>query len=218
MKPQNYESFITSILKDIHPDLQLSGDVVLSLNKIVHILLSKILMHSDECNNSFTDKKEKFTSKIAETAVLLTFPEGSLSVELVQKADEAVMKYRAFTLDAIVSSVKGAGGTERTTQAHKAGLIIPPSRVRHDIEREIHTFSQIGEDTPIFLAGILNGFIRNILMYAGYEVINHKKKRITVRDMRISIGNKPELQEVISQHHIILPGGVMPCIDDSLLA
>lgn len=207
MKYQNYESFISKISKEVNPNLQLSGDVVASTNEMVHITLSTIAKCADECNTSFVEKKEKITAKIAGLAATLTFPEGRLGDDLIRKADEAVLKYRDF---------ESAKGSARTTQAHKAGVVVPPSRVRHDLEIDLHTFSQIGEETPVFLAGVLNEFLRKVLKLAGNEALSHKKKRITMRDMRLAIGLEPDFQEFVSNHSIILPGGVMPWIHPSL--
>jgi len=208
MKHQNYESFISKISKEVNPNLQLSGDVVASTNEMVHIILSAITKCADECNTSFVEKREKITTRIAELTVMLTFPEGRLCDDLIRKAEEAVLKYRDF---------ESAKDSARTTQAHKAGVIVPPSRVRHDLETGLGTFSQIGEETPVFLAGMVNEFLRKVLKLAGNEALSHKKKRITMRDMRLAVGSEPDFQEFVTNHNIILPGGVMPWVHPSLI-
>lgn len=101
------------------------------------------------------------------------------------------------------------------TQSAKAGLSFPVARIARKLRRHCGT-KRVGATAPVFMAGVLEYMTAEILELAGNSARDHKKKRITPRNIKLAIADDAEISQLLSNADVG-GGGVFPFIHKALL-
>ncbi|KAJ7281793.1 histone H2A putative [Mycena rebaudengoi] len=108
----------------------------------------------------------------------------------------------------------------RVSLSTKAGVVFPVGRIRRYLKAGCHQLrcSQIVQSNKlsVYLAGVLEYLMAELLELAGNCAIDHKKVRIIPRHIQLAIRNDPELDRLLAKI-VIIEGGVVPHIHASLL-
>eukprot|EP01057_Protomagalhaensia_wolfi_P004271 Protomagalhaensia_wolfi_Nauph_80__4270@NODE_4356_length_587_cov_131_509124_g3249_i1_p1_GENE_NODE_4356_length_587_cov_131_509124_g3249_i1NODE_4356_length_587_cov_131_509124_g3249_i1_p1_ORF_typecomplete_len139_score27_86Histone/PF00125_24/5_8e11CBFD_NFYB_HMF/PF00808_23/1_4e05CBFD_NFYB_HMF/PF00808_23/1_1e03TAFII28/PF04719_14/0_039_NODE_4356_length_587_cov_131_509124_g3249_i1171566 len=107
-------------------------------------------------------------------------------------------------------SIKGLGGKKTATSRSKmCGLNFPVAR----IQRQMKTYSdRVGVGGAIFLAGVLEYLVGEVLELAGEHVKTSSKQRIQPRHIAQAIKGDEELAR-IAKDVIFASSGVVPSAD-----
>lgn len=74
--------------------------------------------------------------------------------------------------------------------------------------------SRIGAAAPVYMAGVLEYLVAEILELAGNAARDNKKARITPRHLQLAIQNDDELSKLLSEV-TVSRGGVLPSNNDN---
>jgi len=101
------------------------------------------------------------------------------------------------------------------TRSKKANLVFSVSRVENHLRKGRYA-QRIGSTASVYLAGVLEYLVAEIIELAGDMTHKSKRKRITPRDIALVIKNDEELAKLCSD--VTIPeGGVQPFIHQVLL-
>lgn len=193
-----YKSFIQKILQDEHSGGIGSGalDIVDSFVKIYH---DKIIHNADLILRH--SKKKTLSEKEISRAVLLVIND-ELSFQANQEGNRAVETY-------LESSSSKEGTEGRSSKSSKADIVFPVSRIKERV-KSISSVEglRVGEKAMVFLTAVLEFLTRRLLKSAGEVALNgkNKHKRITARDIKLSIIEDTGFQELTKD--VYIPGGV----------
>ncbi|KAJ7281788.1 histone-fold-containing protein, partial [Mycena rebaudengoi] len=114
---------------------------------------------------------------------------------------------------------KGKGKTipppgGRVSLSTKAGVVFPVGRIRRYLKAGCQY--RVSVAASVYLAGVLEYLMAELLELAGNCAIDHKKVRIIPRHIQLAIRNDPELDRLLAKI-VIVEGGVVPHIHASLL-
>lgn len=195
-KTRYFEHHIRKILKEIANDRDITQYAKVQLNDLAMITCKKIKHKILDILQS--NRKRTITSNEVEAAVKLLFT-GQLSQKLIEEGKKCVQQF----IDN--SKTKELKGQSRHT---KAEILIPPSILERLLR--VDEF-QMGFSAPIFLAGVIEYFIAQVLQLA---VLSHKQNiRITVQDIERGIKSDRELSVYMTTQHIYLfESGIVPYI------
>jgi histone H3/H4 len=194
-KTRYFEHHIRKILKEIAPERDLTQHAKVQLNELAMItcklIKQKILavLHSS--------RKRTMSSIEVEASIRLLFT-GQLSQKLLDEGKKCVQQY----IDN--SKTKELKGQSRHS---KAEILIPPSI----LERLLRTDQfQMGFSAPIFLAGVIEYFLAQILQLS---VLVSKNIRITIYDIEHGIKSDREFSSyMLSQQIYLFEAGIVPFI------
>ncbi|CAF3164006.1 unnamed protein product [Rotaria socialis] len=104
---------------------------------------------------------------------------------------------------------------EHVSRSKKANLIFSVSRVENRLRKGRYA-ERLGSTAPVYLAGVLEYLVAEVVELAGDITHKSKRKRITPRDIALVIKNDDELNTLCSD--VTIPeGGVQPFIHQVLL-
>ena len=195
-KTRYFEHHIRKILKEIANDRDITQYAKVQLNDLAMITCKKIKQKILTILQS--NRKRTITNNEVDAAVRLLFT-GQLSQKLIEEGKKCVHQF----IDN--SKTKELKGQSRHT---KAEILIPPSILERLLR--VDEF-QMGFSAPIFLAGVIEYFIAQVLQLA---VLSHKQNiRITVQDIERGIKSDRELSTYMTTQHIYLfESGIIPYI------
>ncbi|UJR38164.1 hypothetical protein I4U23_030841 [Adineta vaga] len=103
----------------------------------------------------------------------------------------------------------------RTSRSQQSGLVFSVSRVENHLRNGRYA-PRISPKAAVFLAGVLEYLVADILELAGDMTFIGKRKRVTPRDITLAIKNDHELAKLCP--NVTIPeGGVQPYIHEVLL-
>jgi len=85
------------------------------------------------------------------------------------------------------------------TKASKAGLLLSVTRVDGRL-RDSRVAKRVGSTAAIYLAGVVETVLSDIIDAAGLHVLKKKKQRVKKEDLIYSIRSTPELQRLFSNY------------------
>lgn len=113
----------------------------------------------------------------------------------------------------------GKGKAKNTYQSVsrsvRAGVLFPVGRI-HRYLRKGKYAKRIGQTAPVYLAGILEYLVAEVMELSGNAARDNKRKRIIPRDINLAILQDAEIKELLS-NVTISRGGVIPNILEVLL-
>jgi len=138
----------------------------------------------------FTEHARKKTigSREVQSAVR-AFLKGELAKHAVSEGTKAVTKFTSFYYKK---------DDKRKSDAVKAGLIIPPVRIRTIIKDNVYDYktdTRISETTSVYLAGVVEYLLAELLELAGNVARDNGKKTITSAFIQQAIINDKELDK-----------------------
>jgi histone H3/H4 len=201
-KSRYFETYISKVLKQVSSSNGITSNAKQQLNSVICIVakeISKTVIHLTEIA-----KKKTMSHKEVENAVKLLFS-GELSSNSILEGIKSVDKF----------STENSKGSSRQG---KAGIIFPPSVSEKFLRNFGYSKVMVTSSAPIFLAATLEYLTAEILELSAKYSNEHKRVRITIRDLQLSIGNDTELSNLFDKLNIsFLGGGVIPFIHQVLI-
>ncbi|KAG4072820.1 hypothetical protein HA402_001609 [Bradysia odoriphaga] len=103
---------------------------------------------------------------------------------------------------------------KRVTQTERAGLIFPVGRISRKL-REGKYADRIGKGSAVYLAGVCEYLVAEVMEMAGNEASGNNRKRINPRHITLAVKNDAELSELL-KNVTFSEGGVLPFIHEVL--
>ena len=201
-KSRYFETYISKVLKQVSSSNGITSNAKQQLNSVICMVakeISKTVIHLTEIA-----KKKTMSHKEVENAVKLLFS-GELSSNSILEGIKSVDKF----------STENSKGSSRQG---KAGIIFPPSISEKFLRNFGYSKVMVTSSAPIFLAATLEYLTAEILELSAKYSNEHKRVRITIRDLQLSIGNDTELSNLFDKLNIsFLGGGVIPFIHQVLI-
>lgn len=172
------------ILKQHDPDLRMSGDVKKSLEKLVHLLVKKIVVTAIYVTSSRDSKT--IQARDIQTAVRIDIDEN-LAKYSMTNGNRAVVKYLSF------QNKKG----KKTSANTKSGLIIQPSKIRSHIlsvMKNYMTDGRLSDTAPVYLTGVIEYLLSEIISLAVEVTKKRQAKMIGVDDVKKAVHEDESLQ------------------------
>lgn len=202
-KRHYFEHHIRKILKEICPLRNITQLAKEELNEVM-IFTCRIIYEKAsfivKCNGRKTVNENDL-----ESSIKLVFV-GQLSQKSVEEGRKSLTNY--------ISSIKD-GSTKGRSRNEKADILVPPSLLEKFLKKEgLH----ISSNSPVFLAGVIEYFVSQILELANNVSINNKNNvRITIFDIENGIKLDKELNNFFVSNNIYLHGsGIVPYIHPSI--
>lgn len=193
-KALNFDSFMMKLSKAVTPEASLSRDAKDVLDNMAKTILetwmdnARLLMRSKISTKKDTAKIHYITKTTAKGAVLQTLPtqtSDGLTKAVEARIHKALKEYNKTT--------KATPGKKQTT-AHRAGLLISPSRVSAVLRGRVATFHVRKEVSILFAAALEQVFIEI------FSIIGDKKpKRISPRLIFLAINDDQDVLDFIKQ-------------------
>lgn len=195
----SYKSFIHKIQKSATPDIGRNNAASNTLNNLLLALVNRFAEVIHILANESNPNKvvSTISDKVVVAAAKILLP-GELSLFALQEADRA--------LDLLSKSQEEKHDNKIGT-AERAGLILPPPRVLHQL-RSFFGKRHIAKTVPVALAAVLQFVISEVLSSAGALAVLDKKKRVTPFNILTAINKDVELKEVFKT--FLVGGGVTP--------
>ena len=181
-----FDSYISKIEKQVHPDLILSIGARSKLNDFVNVFVKDFVKYLI----IFTDHAKKKTIAPREVnSTVRTLIRGELAKHAVSAGTKAVTKYTLFSPHS---------KENRTTDAVKAGLVIPPIRIRTIIKDNVDDYklnTRLSETTSVYLAAVVEYLLMEILELSGNIAKKEGKNKIIFEYIEKAIQNDKELKK-----------------------
>ena len=146
-----------------------------------------------------------------EIAVRLSLP-GELATESIEAGKAAVLKFN----ESSPAKKDNVDGVTKLNRSVRAGLILPVGRISRCMKDKYGTKRRISALAPVYLAGVLEYLVSEILDLSSASTQNNKLKRITPRHLLLAIHEDAELN-LLCRASTIPYGGVVPHIHAKLL-
>lgn len=101
------------------------------------------------------------------------------------------------------------------SRSTRAGTSFPVGRI-HRLLRKGHYAQRVGAGAPVYLAGVLEYVVAEVLELAGNAARDNKKHRIIPRHIQLVIRSDEEFQKLLAGV-TIAEGGVLPNIQAALI-
>ena len=101
------------------------------------------------------------------------------------------------------------------TLSSRTGLKLPIQRIHNDMQR-CCTAKKVSVEAAIFLAGVIEYMLAELINASSYVTESSNKERITPQHITIAIHDDSEMADLL-KNVIISRGGVVPNICDELL-
>jgi len=195
----NFESYVGKVLKQVHPNNDISGDCRSQINGFTNYLGTIIAgTCSFLSSKGFNGKKTKKTisARTVQTAVRLLI-QGELGKHAVSEGTKAVTKF---------TSSNSGKESERVSRTSRAGLQFSVSACEHFL-RDFG--KSVGSTAAVYLAAILEYITAEILELAGNAARDNKEVRVSARHMFLAVDNDEELKKLFEKlNYKIMGGGV----------
>jgi histone H2A len=161
-----------------------------AIDSLVKTTLGKI--KDQACKLTLLKGGKTIDIKILTAALELFFPD-ELAKHAIAEGTKAVTQYHTDSQD--------SQDSQATTQAAKAGLVFNVGRVKRHLKD--HITLRVSQDTPVFLAAVLEYVTAEILELAGRNAESRSRKTIDTKAVHCSIHEDVELKGVFSDTLII---------------
>jgi len=199
---QNFDTYIYSVLKQVHPDTGINDHARTSMNVMLHDIARHLCARMATLNRDGV--KRTISSREVQTAVRLHLP-GETAKHAVSEGTKAVTKF---------TSSDGGSKSNPRSHAARAGLQFPPSRVRHLMKKYIPGVTRIGSGAPVYFAAVLEYLCAEVIELSGDACKDQRKQRITREHLMFAIKGDQELDKIFKGTIVM---GSIPAIHRSLM-
>ena len=207
----NFQTYIYRVLKQVHPDIGLSGTALSAANNLVRINIEKIMTGVNQL--TLRTGKKTISSREIQSATKLTLPEY-LASHCISEGTKAVTRYVAFKAcrkEDLSSKVENLKPVSRSVMA---GLTFPVTRIQN-LMMGLAIVSRKTDCCAVFLASVCEYLTAEVLELAGNVARDNNRVRITPRHIMLAIRNDKELNRLY--HNAVFAGGVVPHIHPQIL-
>ena len=198
-KNHYFETYISKVLKQIAPKNGITSNAKQQLNSFLCIFLKKIAFTVSELT-SLAKKKTISNKEIENVLKIILF--GELLNCCIKEGRKASEMYLSQ------DNIKGS-------RQNRANIIFSPSIVEKFLR---NSKLMVSNRSPIYLAAVLEFITYEILDISIGICKQHKRIRLTIRDLELAVRNDIELNVLFKKLNIsFLGGGVVPFIHSSLL-
>jgi histone H3/H4 len=201
-----FEHHIRKVLLQVCPDRNITHQARTQLNELL-IITCKIIINKTENILCYT-KKNTINERDLESAIKLIFI-GQLAHKSIEEGKKCLNNYL------LNKEVKGSKNV-------KADILIPPSILEKFMRNS--TIHRVSQGSPIFLAGVIEYFLAQILDLANNapNLSSHLNKnnggvRITIFDLEYGVRTDQEINNFFSNNNInFFEAGIVPFIHPNL--
>lgn len=212
----DFESFISKICKQIHPDIRMSTDVKIQMNYFVNYLgkiISQYALFLASYEFHQTGEKNKvrtISSKDIITAVKIIFP-----TNLADRSVEEMVKFITTFTENINIEKNNNEKTVAKSRSSRAGLFYPVHKVENIIRN--NGAQRVSGTAGVCLTAALEYISTEILELSGNSAIDNKRT-IRARDLMQAIKFDNDLDKLFKDINMeIMGGGVIVNIHESLI-
>ncbi len=198
-KKHFFEHHIRKILKNVSSDRDITCQAKSQLNDLA-IITCRIIFEKINYILSFSKKKTVMESDI-DSAVKLVF-----TGQLAQKCSEEGQKCLKVYLEKVnLTELKGQ------SRHSKADILVPPSIIDYFMRQNCDY--HISYNAPVYLAGVMEYFLSQVLVLSNTVSAAKKNIRITVNDLEYGIRSDKELSHFFSKYNIYFyDSGIIPYV------
>jgi len=203
--PLEFTPYIYLVLKQVHPDQEISDAALRVMNDLCIVLLMELA----DASSKLLDKQRQLGVRSFETAVRLVFP-GELARHAVSEGCKAAKKFEERTTiwNGRHMDYSVAGRSAR------AGLTFPVATISVMLARYMHC--SVGDVDVAYLTAVLEYVVAEVLELSGNASADNCRTRHTPRDLVLAIRHDEELTTLFSDV-VIIGGGRLCNIHDALL-
>jgi histone H2B len=197
-----YYAHITKVLNAIDEGFGITLDARSQLNGAVCHISTKL----SEIAKKFavSGKKKTVSPKQIQSAIKLFFT-GEYFLKIIRDADKAVILY---------------SGSEKSflNRQSRSGILIPPSVTERFLRDFGSSSMYVSENAPIYLASIIETISKTLLEGCIQFAKKAKHKRITIRDLYLSLKNNQQIDGFFETNGIrFIRGGVVPYVNEEVM-
>jgi len=175
----NFRTYLYPIMKQAHPDADITGSAMDEVNSIV-FLIGKAIAEKASFAASQVGRKT-ITRREIQTAVRLVFAvDLKIAKTMVSSGAKALLQYDSF-------KATRKPGPKKVNVAASAGLQLSVARVRRYFKSSQkfleRTSLRVSSPSVVYLAAVLENVALGIFEEAGLIAASSKKKRITSRHL-----------------------------------
>ncbi len=183
-KKPSFIIYITRLSKQLHPKLNLSADAKNYLQNIINSFLDDFMIYISTMMDH--NRVKTLSSRDIQSSVRLFFV-GELAKHAISIGIKASIRFTSYR----------SKNSKKISNAKKAGIIFPPSRVRSILENELVDYKidfRISSESPVYLAAVLEYLTAEILQVSSEEC---NCKKISVEDIKKGIEKDDELRRTL---------------------
>lgn len=211
-----FEAYISPLLKQVSSGNGIQEDAKQQLNSALQVIAREITSQT-LLMTEIGNKRTIFVKEV-ENAIRLKV-RGNLQTNAVEGGIKAVNCYRDSedkTSEEKQSSETASKAVSRARQV-RAGITIPPSVLDKFLRQFGYSDVLINGYTAVFFAGAIERIALAILGEAVKLCAEQKKKRITVRNLKLGVESNEDLAVLFKNMNLtFLGGGVAPFVHKSL--
>jgi histone H2A len=204
--PNDFDIYISRVLKQVNPGMQISENVKSQINYFLNLLAVKIIKEavflvSGQMYHAKSNKPVRKTihAREIQTSIRIIFGDTQICRHAISEGTKAVVKYTSSP------SPKG------TMKNVKSGLIFPVSKVENIIRNNYK--GNISESSPIYLTAVLEYIAAEILELTANATQDNKKTILQSRYLMLAIKHDEEFSKLARDlGWDILGGGEIPNI------
>jgi histone H2A len=181
---QNFNIYIKKVLKQVDPGKHISQQCSFQLNALLNYLGDKISQLA--ITLAQTEKKKTVTARdiqISETMIL--------GRELAKYANKEGIK--------AVTNYKSSTKKKGNRPVDRAGIVFPPVRARHLIEKNLPKHFHIGDAAPVYLAAVLEYLTAEFIQQTGNCTRDNNMNTLTLSCLYKATYNDEELNQLLSK-------------------
>lgn len=187
-----FKTYLTRILKQEHPELKMSLAVKDQLNTVLNVIGEEIVRKAVDL---VVDRNAQTISANDIKAAFSVLVDG-------EKLKDAGLRYLKTAIN------KYYEGKKETTTAARAGITLPPSRMKGFFKR--YNF-RLGGDSPIYVASLLEYILLELLELSGNAAIDNNARVVTIRHLYLAVELDDELTPMFTKFGLKLSGtGILP--------
>lgn len=206
LEEYNYRIYTYKVLKQVHPDTQITLPAQNELNCLLHHIIQRTM----EVSKQFVANRHEVivTSRDIQSSVRLILP-SELSKHAVSEGVKAITKYTS----SITSSSNYNKGSKKqpVRRSARAGLVTSVSRTENIMRHHMGYKGKLSAGAQVYMTAVIEYLAAELLEGSGNIARDNRLSRITTRHITLAILNDDELESLFKD--VTLSGGVMPTIN-----